>query len=383
MKAYYRHFVAGILIFFTFNLKAFLMADAKEDEGKYQFPKTLEEFGYYFNKDGKLRDVKTEEPFKFVVDEDNHKYNQKRYEALGNIITEYVYQLLEDKHNLKKFTIPVDAEPDEPTSFFYMSEDALDKDKLLILIHGNGVVRAGQWARRLIINDCLDSGTQLPFIDWGIKEGYGVIVANTNYNKANDDNDGEEIRCNESPEDHMECVWKNFVQKSKASAIGIVAHSYGGVVTLDLAINHIDEFSMRVFAVALTDSVHSFSHQNGDEPVIEFYRQRGKNWASCLDELDTPLESQSDFCPTVAAGTDKHEYTSYSSMPSIFKFLTEKYKEMTEPSEEKKEKTENSENMASTEKGSEEEAMSQDVTASQIDVEMNSQNPEESMKDEL
>jgi hypothetical protein len=42
----------------------------------------------------------------------------------------------------------VDAESEEPTSFFYMSEDALDKDKLLILIHGNGVVRAGQWARR-------------------------------------------------------------------------------------------------------------------------------------------------------------------------------------------------------------------------------------------
>lgn len=47
---------------------------------------------------------------------------------------------------------------------------------------------------RLIINDCLDSGTQLPFIDWGIKEGYGVIVANTNYNTANDSKDGEEIR---------------------------------------------------------------------------------------------------------------------------------------------------------------------------------------------
>ena len=46
-----------------------------------------------------------------------------------------------------------------------MSEDALTTtDKLLVLIHGSGVVRAGQWARRLIINDCLDSGTQIPYI---------------------------------------------------------------------------------------------------------------------------------------------------------------------------------------------------------------------------
>ncbi|XP_061173554.1 uncharacterized protein LOC133182722 [Saccostrea echinata] len=73
--------------------------------------------------------------------------------TLTKIITEFVYKLLEDKHNLQKVTIPVDAEPDEPTSFFYMSEDALNKDKLLILIHGNGVVRAEQWARRLSVCD--------------------------------------------------------------------------------------------------------------------------------------------------------------------------------------------------------------------------------------
>lgn len=352
-----------------------------EEEEVFDFPKTLEEFKFYFNKEGQLRNVETDEPFNFVVDPDNHKYNQKRYEALGNIITDHVYKLLED-HKLRRVKIPVvvDNEPEEPTSFFYMSKDALEKDKLLILIHGNGVVRAGQWARRLIINDCLDSGTQLPFIEWAIKEGYGVIVTNTNYNKANDEKDGQEIRYSETPEDHMECVWKNFIHKSKASAIGIVAHSYGGVVTLELAKNHIDEFWRRVFAVALTDSVHSFHHQNGDESVIHFYTERAKNWASSLDELDTPIETYSDYCPTVAAGTDKHEYTSYSSRFSIFKFLSEKYREMTEPGGEK---AESSEKESSVKKEAEETAMSQDISASQIDVEMNSQNPDESQKEEL
>lgn len=32
-----------------------------------------------------MRDFKTDEPFNFVVDPDNHKYNQRRYEALGNV----------------------------------------------------------------------------------------------------------------------------------------------------------------------------------------------------------------------------------------------------------------------------------------------------------
>ncbi len=41
------------------------------------------------------------------------------------------------------------AEEGEARSFIFMTEDALtNPDKLLILIHGAGVVRAGQWSRR-------------------------------------------------------------------------------------------------------------------------------------------------------------------------------------------------------------------------------------------
>ena len=43
---------------------------------------------------------------------------------------------------------------------------------------------------RLIINDCLDSGSQLPFIKKAIEEGYGVLVLNTNLNTIN----GQKIR---------------------------------------------------------------------------------------------------------------------------------------------------------------------------------------------
>ena len=34
----------------------------------------------------------------------------------------------------------------------------------------------------MIINDSLDSGTQIPFIKRGQKEGYGILVMNTNDN---------------------------------------------------------------------------------------------------------------------------------------------------------------------------------------------------------
>ncbi|ROL40942.1 Protein FAM172A [Anabarilius grahami] len=82
------------------------------------------------------------------------------------IITKYVYELLEKDCNLKKEILPVDATEGEPKSFIYVSEDALtNPEKIMVLIQGSGVVRAGQWARRLIINEDLNSGTQIPFIN--------------------------------------------------------------------------------------------------------------------------------------------------------------------------------------------------------------------------
>ena len=47
--------------------------------------------------------------------------------------------------------LQVDAKEGEGTSFIFMSDDAMTKDKLMILIHGSGVVRAGRWARRYSI----------------------------------------------------------------------------------------------------------------------------------------------------------------------------------------------------------------------------------------
>ncbi|CAG00402.1 unnamed protein product, partial [Tetraodon nigroviridis] len=76
----------------------------KKDEPPFTFPKTLEEFEYAFNEgeptlqrteslalrkqrlNGLLRHTKTGEAFVFNAREDLHRWNQKRYEALGEVI---------------------------------------------------------------------------------------------------------------------------------------------------------------------------------------------------------------------------------------------------------------------------------------------------------
>nr|XP_029533291.1 cotranscriptional regulator FAM172A isoform X4 [Oncorhynchus nerka] len=293
----------------------------KKDEPPLNFPKTLEEFEYAFNEQGRLRHTTTGEAYAFNAREDLHRWNQKRYEALGEIITRYVYQLLETKCNLTKEIVPVDATAEEPRSFIYLSADAMSNSaKLLVLIQGCGVVRAGQWARRLIINQDLDSGTQIPFITRAQEEGYGVMVLNPNENhleverptkpaplpspeasdepaekrERKDDRESKKkrdfyekyrnpqkeseteqipIRENGSPEEHVLYVWDHFVSKAAARNVFVVAHSYGGLSLVELMIQREAQVKNRVCAVAMTDSIHNVWHQDANKSIQEWLQQ--------------------------------------------------------------------------------------------------------------
>uniref|UniRef100_A0A3Q4M393 ARB2 cotranscriptional regulator A n=1 Tax=Neolamprologus brichardi TaxID=32507 RepID=A0A3Q4M393_NEOBR len=282
----------------------------KKDEPPFTFPKTLEEFEYAFNEYGQLRHIKTGEPFVFNAREDLHRWNQKRYEALGEIITQYVYELLEKKCNMTKEILPVDATDDEPTGFIYLSPDALSNpSKLLVLIQGCGVVRAGQWARRLIINQDLNSGTQIPFIERAMQE-------------------------NGSSEEHVLYVWDHFVSKAAAKNVFIMAHSYGGLSFVELMNQRELEVKNKVCAVALTDSAHNIWLQETTKSTQDWMQEHCRNWVSSPEPLDIPLEPMMPDCPRVSAGTERHELTSWMSFDSIFRFFSEFHAKEGEEAEE-------------------------------------------------
>lgn len=109
---------------------------------------TLKEFGYAFNSQGQLRQVDeegnlTDKPFNFQIS-NSHSENQRNYEAIGEVITEEVYKLL-DAHGMYRINVPLDeTDPSKRTFVFSTKEQLSDVDKLMIIIHGSGVVRAGQ-----------------------------------------------------------------------------------------------------------------------------------------------------------------------------------------------------------------------------------------------
>ncbi|CAG0894149.1 unnamed protein product [Darwinula stevensoni] len=268
----------------------------RKDQGSknHNQPSTLEDFGYCFNQDGELRRIMDGGRFVFEEKPGDHAYNQARYEELGNVITEYIYGLLEDpKHcDLNRVDIPLKKEKGnakkDKRSFIFVSKDLDKKEDILILIHGSGPVRAGQWARRLIMNENLEKGTQIPFIKEGMRLGFGIIVLNTN------DAASKQVHGSESGEKHAIYVWDQFLKgkekkvgiiahsyggvvtmhlgsesgekhaiyvwdqflKGKEKKVGIIAHSYGGVVTMHLLSEREMSFKSQVKAIALTDSVH-------------------------------------------------------------------------------------------------------------------------------
>jgi hypothetical protein len=102
---------------------------------------------------------------------------------LGEIITEYVFGLLESAPvNLVRKELDNGIPDQKP--FVYVSHNfgQTGCPDLAVLIHGSGVVRAGQWARRLIINDNLDLGTMIPEILELKSRGFEILITNTNDN---------------------------------------------------------------------------------------------------------------------------------------------------------------------------------------------------------
>uniref|UniRef100_A0A7N5JPA6 ARB2 cotranscriptional regulator A n=1 Tax=Ailuropoda melanoleuca TaxID=9646 RepID=A0A7N5JPA6_AILME len=280
----------------------------KKDEPPLDFPDTLEGFEYAFNEKGQLRHIKTGEPFVFNYREDLHRWNQKRYEALGEIITKYVYELLEKDCNLKKISIP------EGYGVIVLNpnENYIEVEKPKIHVQSS--------------SDSSDEPAEK-------RERKDKISKETKkrrdfYEKYRNPQREKEmmqlyIRENGSPEEHAIYVWDHFIAQSAAENVFFVAHSYGGLAFVELMIQREADVKSKVTAVALTDSVHNVWHQEAGKTIREWMRENCCNWVSSSEPLDTSVESMLPDCPRVSAGTDRHELTSWKSFPSIFKFFTE------------------------------------------------------------
>ncbi|RGB31756.1 Arb2 domain-containing protein [Rhizophagus diaphanus] len=293
-----------------------------------EFPKTVEGFGYRFNEKGELRDIKTGGRFEFFYRTGDRYYNQRRYEELGDVIGEFIENELVKQYNLIRKIIPVELKEDDniAKSRIYISDDAQECQTLLLLIQGSGVVRPGQWARQVIINDSLELGTMFPYIRKAQELKWGIVIFNPNENYGSImKDDGEvgyrRIYGSESPQSHCLYVWDKFVKNARAKEILIVAHSYGGICTNYLLDQYAEDFYKRVKGIALTDSVHS----SGMIPTHSkhWFSKKAINWIKSDLPMNDPIREADQFygCSCFSAGHQKHEYTSGVAIEPVFEFL--------------------------------------------------------------
>lgn len=303
-----------------------------------------EQLKYDFNIKGELRHLDTNESFVFNYYKNSHEKNHERYQVLGHLITQYVYELLERVCTLQKVYIPTDATEDEPRSFFFMSEKALtSSSSIIVLLQDRGVFHAGQWGQKTIIREGLKHGTQIPFIKMALQSHGGVIVLNPNDNLVDLKMERERQsfsareesltstqscqwipkRCSSSPEEHTMYVWDHFISKSAAKHVAFIAHGYGGLVFVDLLVQRKWEVMNKVYSVAFIDSLHNIQHQTGSDPQIqEWILKHCREWVSNSKPLDKAVGSLLRVnCPTVSAGTEKYGLAPSSCLHAVFKYL--------------------------------------------------------------
>ncbi len=128
-----------------------------------------------------------------------------------------------------------------PQADIYVSKDFKENnEKLLCLIQGTGKVKAGYlillssiWSRAVCINDNINNGSVIPFLELAKRKRMAVIIFNPN--ERRDPRTGKEIKEFSTMESHCLWVWKNVVEKySKAKEIYFVSHSMGGYCTIEI-----------------------------------------------------------------------------------------------------------------------------------------------------
>ena len=87
-------------------------------------------------------------------------------------------------------------------------------------------MRAGIWARSVCINENLELGSMLPFIDVCRDLNIPVIVLNPNL--GSDPETGVAVPFCRTMDDHTVFVWDRYIRDSGFDKISIIAHSAGG-----------------------------------------------------------------------------------------------------------------------------------------------------------
>lgn len=172
---------------------------------------------------------------------------------------------------------------------FYGSMNYTSVAHLLVFISDSGPL--GLWrnsttstsSRSIGKVDVSHPWSMIDFFSQSLEEGYGIMVLNPFDNYASVYQEGSDIKTEvsipgtSSPLEHVEFVWKNFIETNYDGKVSVVTYGQGGTLFKSLLERHQEPVTARVDRVAFIESNH-FVDGNESSGVLEFLGRRSVNW---------------------------------------------------------------------------------------------------------
>ncbi|KAG0347047.1 hypothetical protein BGZ54_005039, partial [Gamsiella multidivaricata] len=161
-------------------------------------------------------------------------------------------------------------------------------------------------------------------------EGYGIAILNPNAHWWVDGRESVLVPTKkdyaiiphlESPEVHVDYVFRNFIQNFASKEIFIMAHKYGAHALITALHTQFDFFKDRVAAIAVIDGTHTID--SVPEPMFQkWWSLNAAGFIQSKVEEKGMVEYRDHAgCNCVKAGTEEFDFTLVDEMPSIFRFF--------------------------------------------------------------
>ena len=307
----------------------------EENKMEVEYERKLQTKERYANELEQLIEYKYNEKGQLVHKKTGKKcerLGKQEYELVGMYVQKYVENFLIERFNLSTLFVPnlksddfTKRDESQAQCKILITKDFPVNSKCLLLIQGTGAVRLGQWARSVCINENIELGSMIPYVDKAIKNNYSVIIFNPNERK-DFINDKKKIEIFDSMENHCIYVYNNVVKANKnINEIYIVAHSMGGECTIQILLKNMDDLlNGKIKKIAFTDSVHDKSYKGLKKEGIEQFRKISRNYICSQYPAGTFVKSYSASIGGVdcySSGHIRHEYTSGTAIEEIFKYF--------------------------------------------------------------
>lgn len=140
---------------------------------------------------------------------------------------------------------------------------------MLFVVSGRGI-QPGIWSRSLVVESYQQhisapyhNGSMFPYLYTALENGYGVIVMNPNTNNVYVEGNKVPILYSDTPETHVQSIWKMYGLQSNCAQVYVVAYGRGGDLVKHLVMSQ-PSIQSKLAAVAFIESSHRITDADAE-----------------------------------------------------------------------------------------------------------------------